>query len=68
MKINDMEIDKNSIEQNEPLHLAILGKPFITISWMETKVPDSGATFYIWSRGDKSIQFCRAMRITRESF
>ena len=45
MKINDMEIVKNLFEQDESLHLVILGAPFITISWMETKVLDSGATF-----------------------
>ena len=38
VKIGDVEIDQNFFVQDEVSHSVILGQPFITASWMETKV------------------------------
>jgi hypothetical protein len=45
VKIGDVEIDQHFFVQETSSHLVILGEPYITAAWMETKVLDNGSAY-----------------------
>jgi hypothetical protein len=57
--IGDVEIDQHFFVQDSASHEVILGQPYITSSWMETKVFDNGAAFARVKiiDGRRSVQF-----------
>jgi hypothetical protein len=57
--IGDVEIDQHFFVQDSPSHNVILEQPYITLSQMETKVFDNGATFARVKSidGRRSVQF-----------
>ena len=57
--IGDVEIDQHFFVQDPTSHPVILGQPYITSSWMETKVFDNGGAFVRVKSLDnqRSVQF-----------